>query len=80
MSAAGATVIPHEGFGAARRGRRIRPRVPGPRLLLGIAVALLMLGVATHTEQVQAAATAACTIGEPAGTTCGESLVRFGYP
>lgn len=47
---------------------------------MALAVALAVLGVLAAPEAVSSAAHAACTIGTPDGTTCGEALVLLGYP
>jgi hypothetical protein len=53
---------------------------PPAHAWLALAAALIVVGVSSHPDEVAAAATHACTIGTPAGTSCGEALARLGYP
>lgn len=56
------------------------PRVVPHRLaLLLIAVAVTLVVVFGH-DGVASAARTVCTVGEPAGTSCVDSVLRSGYP
>lgn len=61
---------------------RRRPRVPrlGRRTVIVLLLAACVLAIMQAPSEVAAAAHATCTIGEPAGTTCGEAMVHVGYP
>jgi hypothetical protein len=66
--------------GAALQARRTRIRRPHPRFGLVLVVATMVLLLVAGPGAIARAAHAACTAGEPARTTCGEALVRLGYP
>jgi len=55
-------------------------RRPGLRIVAWAVILVILLVVAAAPSQVQGAAHAACTLGTPSGTTCGEALVLLGYP
>jgi hypothetical protein len=50
------------------------------RLTIVAALVLLALVIVFERDALGASAHAACTIGTPSGTSCGEALVRVGYP
>ncbi|MBC7460514.1 MAG: hypothetical protein H7287_04060 [Thermoleophilia bacterium] len=58
------------------------PHAPVDRVRLAMLaiVVLVTVLVALGHANVAAAARAVCTIGEPASSTCGDALVRIGYP
>ena len=66
--------------GSPLPARRLRIPLPGPRARLALCVALVVLAVVAMPEQVAAAVHATCTAGNPPGTSCGEALVRLGFP
>ncbi|MCW2972881.1 MAG: hypothetical protein JWN72_1154 [Thermoleophilia bacterium] len=55
-------------------------RVDRVRLALLVITLTITLVVVLGHRDVAAAAHAACTVGEPAGSSCGDALVRLGYP
>lgn len=56
------------------------PRIDPVRLALLVIVLTITLLLLLGHRDVAAAAHAICTVGEPAGSSCGDALVRLGYP
>ena len=60
---------PHRRFTSVRRGS-----------IILVAAAVLVAGAAAERETLAAIAHDLCTLGTPQGSTCGDALVRLGYP
>ena len=56
------------------------PRVDRVRLAILVLVLVVALLVVLGHGTVAAAAQGICTIGETASSSCGDALVRLGYP
>ena len=56
------------------------PRVVPHRLALLLIVIAVALVVVLGHEGLASAAHTVCTIGEPAGTSCVDSIIHSGYP
>ncbi|MCW2923441.1 MAG: hypothetical protein JWM98_845 [Thermoleophilia bacterium] len=69
--------LPARRHAARPRRQRRRPTLRLALLLAAVGITFLCL---TEGDSVAGAAHATCVLGTPHGTTCGEALVKVGYP
>jgi hypothetical protein len=76
-----AALVATSPHGTLPTGRvRIRIPRPAPRITIALVVLALTVVIVEARVPLAHAAHAACTWGEPSNHSCGEALVRLGYP